>query len=111
MEANLTLKTTNSNQKPLCFILANGLTNGGVTTWAINASRRMVVKGQPCAIIAHEPEPGNDVFQEVIRIGLLNVLAMPVAAFPNQRRLQPLPAAMQVLAIPSCCPIGHGVPG
>lgn len=62
MEANMTQKTTNSNQKPLCFILANGLTNGGVTTWAINTSRRMVVKGQACAIIAHEPEPGNDVF-------------------------------------------------
>ena len=62
MEANMTQKTTISNQKPLCFILANGLTNGGVTTWAINTSRRMVTKGQACVIIAHEPEPGNDVF-------------------------------------------------
>jgi glycosyltransferase involved in cell wall biosynthesis len=62
MEANMTQKTTISNQKPICFILANGLTNGGVTTWAINTSRRMVAKGQACAIISHEPEPGNDVF-------------------------------------------------
>jgi glycosyltransferase involved in cell wall biosynthesis len=62
MEANMTQKAMISNQKPFCFILANGLTNGGVTTWAINTSRRMVVKGQACVIIAHEPEPGNDVF-------------------------------------------------
>lgn len=62
MEANMTQKATISNQKPFCFILANGLTNGGVTTWAINTSRRMVTKGQACVIIAHEPEPGNDVF-------------------------------------------------
>jgi glycosyltransferase involved in cell wall biosynthesis len=62
MEANLTPKTTTSNQPPLCFILANGLTNGGVTTWAINTSRRLGEKGQACAIAAHDPDQGSDVF-------------------------------------------------
>lgn len=50
------------NQPPLIFILANGLTNGGVTTWAINTSRRLGVKGQACAIVAHDPDQGSDVF-------------------------------------------------
>jgi len=44
------------------FILANGLTNGGVTTWAVNTSRRMVAKGQSCAIVAHDIQPGSDEF-------------------------------------------------
>lgn len=56
-------KITPSNQAPLCFILANGLTNGGVTTWAINTSRRMVANGQRCTIVAHDPEAGSDVFR------------------------------------------------
>ncbi len=55
-------ESRSKNQPPLIFILANGLTNGGVTTWAINTCRRMVAKGQACAIVAHEPEPGNEVF-------------------------------------------------
>jgi len=44
------------------FILANGLTNGGVTTWALNTSRRMGLKGKTCTIVAHSPEAGTDVF-------------------------------------------------
>jgi glycosyltransferase involved in cell wall biosynthesis len=50
------------NSPSFAFILANGLTNGGVTTWAVNTSRRMVAKGQSCAIVAHDIQPGSDKF-------------------------------------------------
>jgi glycosyltransferase involved in cell wall biosynthesis len=50
------------NSPSFAFILANGLTNGGVTTWAVNTSRRMVAKGQSCAIVAHDIQPGSDEF-------------------------------------------------
>jgi glycosyltransferase involved in cell wall biosynthesis len=50
------------NSPCFAFILANGLTNGGVTTWAINTSRRLASIGQNCAIVAHDPVPGSDVF-------------------------------------------------
>ena len=87
MEANMTQKTTNSNQKPLCFILANGLTNGGVTTWAINTSRRMVVKGQACAIIAHEPEPGNDVFPRSDQDWIVECAGNASGHLPNPKEI------------------------
>jgi len=50
------------NSPCFAFVLANGLTNGGVTTWAVNTSRRMVAKGQSCALVAHDIQPGSDEF-------------------------------------------------
>jgi len=51
------------NPPPLVFILANGLTNGGVTTWALNTCRRLGAKGHSCTVVVHDPEPGSEVFR------------------------------------------------
>jgi glycosyltransferase involved in cell wall biosynthesis len=54
---------TDACKTALIFILANGLTNGGVTTWAINAIRRLSTRNDyNCAIIAHTPEAGAEEF-------------------------------------------------
>lgn len=46
----------------LAFVLANGLTNGGVTTWAISTTRRLAAKNQPCVVVAHSPDDVSNVF-------------------------------------------------
>jgi glycosyltransferase involved in cell wall biosynthesis len=55
-----------SSVPTLVFILANGLTNGGVTTWAINTSRRMAGIGQKSLIVAHDPEDGGEEFSRKV---------------------------------------------
>lgn len=47
------------NQQTLVFSLANGLTNGGVTTWAMNTCQRMAAKGQQALILAHRAATGQ----------------------------------------------------
>jgi glycosyltransferase involved in cell wall biosynthesis len=47
---------TNRNNTPFVFLLANGMTNGGVTTWAMTTCRRLTHKGKKALILAHEPD-------------------------------------------------------
>lgn len=41
------------NMQPVVFALANGLTNGGVTTWALGLSKRLNAAGYPATLISH----------------------------------------------------------
>jgi glycosyltransferase involved in cell wall biosynthesis len=75
------------NQPPLVFILANGLTNGGVTTWAINTSRRLVAKGQPCSIVAHDPGAGSDVFPSSNQDRIVECAGNASGHLPNPKEI------------------------
>jgi len=50
------------HEPKIALILANGLTNGGVTTWAINTARRLQGARHQCVVIAHTPDAGSDEF-------------------------------------------------
>lgn len=77
------------------FILANGLSNGGVTTWALNACHRLIRKNFDCRIIAHKPESGS---QEFSRDSDLPILDCPINASGTPLRQHELEAIAQCYA-------------
>jgi glycosyltransferase involved in cell wall biosynthesis len=55
---------TPSNGRPsVAFVLPAGLTNGGVTTWALGLSKRMNQKNYPTKLICHSAWPNRATFQ------------------------------------------------
>jgi glycosyltransferase involved in cell wall biosynthesis len=47
----------------VAFVLPAGLTNGGVTTWALALSKRLNQKGLPSKLICHSAWPGRATFK------------------------------------------------
>jgi glycosyltransferase involved in cell wall biosynthesis len=56
-----------TNAPSISFALATGLTNGGVTTWALTLSKRLKEKGYPSNIICHSSPPGQITFAPLDR--------------------------------------------
>ncbi len=46
----------------IAFVLPAGLTNGGVTTWALSLSKRLNQKNHSSKLICHSPWPGRATF-------------------------------------------------
>jgi glycosyltransferase involved in cell wall biosynthesis len=55
----------------VAFSLPAGLTNGGVTTWALGLSRRLNQKNHPAKLICHSAWPGHATFESDDRSDLI----------------------------------------
>jgi glycosyltransferase involved in cell wall biosynthesis len=64
---------TPSNGRPsVAFALPAGLTNGGVTTWALALSKRLNQKDHPSKLICHSAWPGRATFKSDDRSDIVN---------------------------------------
>jgi glycosyltransferase involved in cell wall biosynthesis len=62
MPSNPAGYSTPQDGPSVAFALPAGLTNGGVTTWALALSKRLNQKNHPSKLICHSPWPGHDTF-------------------------------------------------
>jgi glycosyltransferase involved in cell wall biosynthesis len=56
-------KTPTEGRPSVAFVLPAGLTNGGVTTWALALSKRLNQKDHPSKLICHSAWPGRATFK------------------------------------------------
>ncbi len=56
-------KTPPDGRPTVAFALPAGLTNGGVTTWALALSKRLNQKNHPSKLICHSAWPGHATFE------------------------------------------------
>jgi glycosyltransferase involved in cell wall biosynthesis len=56
-----------TNHPKIIFALATGLTNGGVTTWALNLSKRLNEQGISSKLISHSTPSGQSTFNSLAR--------------------------------------------
>jgi glycosyltransferase involved in cell wall biosynthesis len=55
--------TPPEHEPSVAFVLPAGLTNGGVTTWALTLSKRLNQKDHPSKLICHSAWPGRATFK------------------------------------------------
>jgi len=82
----------------IVLILANGLTNGGVTTWALNTGKRLKSSGHSCLIISHKPAQG---YREFSVEDASSIVKCPINAsdsLPNRRETKIISTAYEAIS-------------
>jgi glycosyltransferase involved in cell wall biosynthesis len=71
---------TTRGEPLVAFALPAGLTNGGVTTWALGLSKRLNQKNHPSKLICHSAWPGHAAFDSDGRSDIINCDGLAWAA-------------------------------